>query len=281
MDFAFRRRSHPIAAAAKRAGFAVAARLFSARRGTVPAEPRKILVLQLQQIGDSVIFTPTLRALARRFPAARIDMLVNRVTNELYSKCPYVARRYLAPGWHSGPGGSRVASLLPLLRELRRERYDLAVADIAQASFKYALVAWLTGARERAGFDLLDRGFLHTIRVPVRQELNVVEINLDLARTAGAQALDPREELYFDSDDASHAARLAEATGSDGQAPLVVMHVGANWQSRTWYEDRWAAVADALVDRFHVSRARVRVRKPEVRLAAEAEYTAATVERGR
>jgi 7,8-dihydroneopterin aldolase/epimerase/oxygenase len=41
-----------------------------------------------------------------------------------------------------------------------------------------------------------------------------------------------------------------------------------------------AAVADALVERFHVSRARVRVRKPEVRLDARAEYTAATVERG-
>ena len=42
-----------------------------------------------------------------------------------------------------------------------------------------------------------------------------------------------------------------------------------------------AAIADALVDRFHVSRARVRVRKPEVKLEASVEYTAATVERGR
>jgi dihydroneopterin aldolase len=42
-----------------------------------------------------------------------------------------------------------------------------------------------------------------------------------------------------------------------------------------------AAIADALVDRFHVSRARVRVRKPEVKLDAPVEYTAATVERGR
>ncbi len=42
-----------------------------------------------------------------------------------------------------------------------------------------------------------------------------------------------------------------------------------------------AAIALALVDRFHVSRARVRVRKPEVKLDAPVEYTAATVERGR
>ena len=42
-----------------------------------------------------------------------------------------------------------------------------------------------------------------------------------------------------------------------------------------------AAVADALVQRFPLERARVRVRKPEVRLEAPAEWAAATAERSR
>lgn len=42
-----------------------------------------------------------------------------------------------------------------------------------------------------------------------------------------------------------------------------------------------AAVADAIVERFDVSRVRVRVRKPEVVLEAPVEHTAATVERAR
>ena len=40
-----------------------------------------------------------------------------------------------------------------------------------------------------------------------------------------------------------------------------------------------AAVADALVQRFPLERARVRVRKPEVRLEAPVEWAAATAER--
>ena len=40
-----------------------------------------------------------------------------------------------------------------------------------------------------------------------------------------------------------------------------------------------AAVADELIERFDVSRVRVRVRKPEVRLGVPVEYTAATIER--
>jgi dihydroneopterin aldolase len=42
-----------------------------------------------------------------------------------------------------------------------------------------------------------------------------------------------------------------------------------------------AAVADAIIERFDVSRVRVRVRKPEVVLEAPAEHTAAAVERTR
>jgi dihydroneopterin aldolase len=42
-----------------------------------------------------------------------------------------------------------------------------------------------------------------------------------------------------------------------------------------------AAVADALLERFALERARVRVRKPAVRLEAPVEWTAATVERPR
>ncbi len=42
-----------------------------------------------------------------------------------------------------------------------------------------------------------------------------------------------------------------------------------------------AAVAEALLDRFPVSRVRVRVRKPSVELDAPVDWTAATIERGR
>jgi dihydroneopterin aldolase len=42
-----------------------------------------------------------------------------------------------------------------------------------------------------------------------------------------------------------------------------------------------AAVADALMHRFPLERARVRVRKPEVRLDVPVEWAAATVERSR
>ena len=52
-------------------------------------------------------------------------------------------------------------------------------------------------------------------------------------------------------------------------------------EERQLLETLAAAVADALLARFPAERARVRVRKPEVRLDAPVAWTAATVERSR
>jgi 7,8-dihydroneopterin aldolase/epimerase/oxygenase len=60
----------------------------------------------------------------------------------------------------------------------------------------------------------------------------------------------------------------------------LVREVSAS-EERQLLEALAAAVADALMERFPLERARVRVRKPEVRLEAPVEWTAASVERSR
>jgi dihydroneopterin aldolase len=59
----------------------------------------------------------------------------------------------------------------------------------------------------------------------------------------------------------------------------VVREVSAT--ERQLLETLAAAVAEALLERFPLERARVRVCKPEVRLDAPVEWTAATAERSR
>ncbi len=70
-----------------------------------------------------------------------------------------------------------------------------------------------------------------------------------------------------DAVDYRDAVAIVQAVSSEGPFDLLEALAGA--------------VADALVRQLAVSRARVRVRKPDVRLEAPVEYTAATVERAR
>lgn len=63
----------------------------------------------------------------------------------------------------------------------------------------------------------------------------------------------------------------------------VVELVAAVSESRQFQllESIAAAIGDALLERFPLERARVRVRKPQVQLGVPVEYAAATVERSR
>jgi dihydroneopterin aldolase len=75
-------------------------------------------------------------------------------------------------------------------------------------------------------------------------------------------------------------ADRVEETVDYREVVAVVREVSAS-EERQLLETLAAAVADALIERFPLERVRVRVRKPEVRLEAPAEWTAATVERSR
>jgi dihydroneopterin aldolase len=71
-----------------------------------------------------------------------------------------------------------------------------------------------------------------------------------------------------------------EATVDYREVVAVVREVSGGRQYQL-LETLAGAVADALLDRFPVERARARVRKPQVELGLPVEYAAATAERSR
>ena len=115
-----------------------------------------------------------------------------------------------------------------------------------------------------------------------------VRVELYGLEVAGAHGVEEEErrraqpflyDLRLEVPDAATSDRL-EATVDYRDVVRCVQEVSAGRQFRL-LEAMAAAVADALVDRFELEAARVRVRKPAVRLEAPVEWTAATVEKRR
>src|SRR5438477_7397624 len=104
------------------------------RRTLNHSQVDRILILQLQQLGDSVVFTPTLRALRQRFPTSRITILANAVSFQVYRKSSHVDDIELMPAPTSHPW-----SWLEMFWRLHRQRFDLAIADVTQVSLKYGI----------------------------------------------------------------------------------------------------------------------------------------------
>jgi dihydroneopterin aldolase len=86
-------------------------------------------------------------------------------------------------------------------------------------------------------------------------------------------------DVWVEVDESALSDRIEDAVDYRGVAKVVQ----ETSDSRTYalLEALAAAVADELIDRFPITRARVRVRKPDVELDVPVEWSGATVERSR
>ena len=209
------------------------------------AEPSRILLVRLREIGDVVFTTPAIRAIRARLPRAHVAYVVEPAAAPVVARNPCLDEVIVAPRAH-------LAADLALGRRLRAGRYDLAI-DF-HGGPRASLLTWLSGAPVRVGYDVPGRAWMYTRRVARPRELrprHAVENQWDLIEAAGlgAGGEAPRYSTEMPVDPAAAAAierrLLAEDIGPS--ARIVVVHVSAGNPFRRWPPQAFAALAAELV----------------------------------
>lgn len=238
--------------------------------GKSDADPRFVLVVAPTWVGDFVMATPALRAIRTRFPQAQISLLAEPNLRELIHGGTWMDHVVEWPAKEVRSPLHRVYR--EFAGDLRRRRFDLAV--LLPNSFRAALVAWWVRAEKRIGYDRDRRGWLLTERVAVKNRrgasavnfghreaprlpvqpsrfipMPMVEYYADLAERIGCDRPDHKLELFTTPDcEASVETRL-QSLSLVGRRPLVVISPGAKFgASKCWPTDRFAAVADRLIE---------------------------------
>ncbi len=213
----------------------------------------RILLVKLSSIGDVVQALPVAGALRHRFPRSHIAWAVGPAAADIVTGNPHLDEVLVIGG--TGASGGHVRVLPPLTAParlrgaLRQTTYDVAL-DL-QGLFKSALIAYLSGARERIGYKTLrEATFLFCNRriVPDRRDVHAVDSYLDFAEALGAQ----RGPVRFDIAISERDRRVVDEL-LDGESSLAALIPGARWESKLWPTDRFAPVADALADEFDVT----------------------------
>ncbi|RUL87204.1 glycosyltransferase family 9 protein [Tautonia sociabilis] len=182
-------------------------------------EPRRILVVQLDHLGDSVLSSPLFPRLKRRFPGATIDVLASPSNRAVFEAEPMVDRVILADrNWFERrPGRWALGSAVwSLGLAVRSEGYDVGI-DV-RGDVLSVLVLALAGIPRRVGWAMGGGGFLLTDlarwepgRHEVRSRLALLEaMGLpDEGRgEAAADAEGPRVSVHVSDRDRARVARL-------------------------------------------------------------------------
>jgi ADP-heptose:LPS heptosyltransferase len=225
-------------------------------RGKPFEEPRSILLVQLDHLGDAVITAAVLPALRRRFPKARLEVLAAPWNREVFEACEEVDRVHVsrvnrfARGWR--PHWLLVQAWWGL--RLRRRRFDLGI-DL-RGELPLAAILWLAGVKRRVGWDCGGGGFLLTDSakfVAGRPEMLSRLALLDrIGIAAPAEVLDKR--AWFTPPEAARstvAMKLDRHTANNAtfavagremrtsDCGMFVVHLGAGTPAKRWPAAHW------------------------------------------
>jgi predicted lipopolysaccharide heptosyltransferase III len=235
----------------------------------------RILLIKLSAVGDVVQTMPVLNKLRARYPAARIDWLTVPAIAELLRPNPKISNViiFARDDWRQPWRLKPYASAARLAEQLRAARYDL-VLDL-QGQFRSGVIARVTGAPVRIGFGrpraqaweasarkLPDEARKHAWQ-GAREGAWLAYTHFIPLPTLDMHAVDrylgvvPMLELDDGPADFTFPLPLA----ADGRVDallrrhgiaggeLVVMAPSANWETKRWNGEKFAAVARHFLDR--------------------------------
>lgn len=208
------------------------------------AEVRSVLLIKLRSIGDTVLTTPSLFALKRFLPHARIDILLEDWVAPVLEGFPYVDN-IITLKRNSTTARARIA------RQLRSTHYD--VVYNLHGGTTATLLTRASGATRRVGLKSYQYSRLYTHLAPSplllwkRDKTHSVEQQLALLGWTGVPVSDrpPTQLAVVDHAAASITARLQEA-GWDEKMPLALIHPATAFTTKQWAAEKFARVADYL-----------------------------------
>ena len=210
---------------------------------------KRILIINVNWVGDVLFSTPFIRAIRERYPDSYIACLLHPRCAEVLEDNPRLNEIiiYDEEGYHRSLRGK-----IRLIRLLRKKRFDTAF--ILHRSFTKAMIAFLAGARERIGYPTKNRMIFLTkpVEGPI-EDIHKVEHFLNLAKAVGASAKDLAYEFFVRDSDRLYIREFLEKSGSSGKGPIVVICPGGNWGPKRWPKEKFARLSDALAEEFRAT----------------------------
>lgn len=205
--------------------------------------PKKILIIKPSSLGDIVHSLPFLNAIRERFPKAEIHWVIAKGFEDLLTGHPMVKKIWVINKdmWKKLTQiTSSFNEIRNLLRELRKEKYDIVI-DL-QGLLRSGVITGATGSPVRIGFEEAREGsrFFYTCKVEGGKGIHAVDRYLKIAEFLGCNITEVcfPLPLYANSSLVVHNSLPSE--------DYAVMVPGARWKTKKWPPEKFGELASLL-----------------------------------
>ncbi len=207
----------------------------------------KILIFTKNWLGDVLFQLPAIEAIHNQYPQAEIVCAAPRRCHEILDSHPAVSRVLTFDEKKEHRFFSR---RLLFGVSLRKEKWDKIY--LFHRSRTRALIAFLSGAKERIGYAHGRKGFLtHPILEPAAP-MHHADYALNLIRQAGISCPEKACYRFYLSDPAVQSARSLLEKNRLQKKKFICFHLGANWEPKRWPVKSFARLADRLHEKWQI-----------------------------
>lgn len=204
---------------------------------------KRILLIQLWGIGETVLCLPTIKTLRQKYKNSAIDVLTTKRVNEAFYN-------------NKNAGNIKILSLNPasillfILKNFRK--YDLAI-DMEEYLNISAIIAFHVG-NERIGYSHGIRSRLYTKKILYNDGQHVSQTFMDLLKPLGInKKVKNLEKLNYSANDRKNVDDLLKNNNIAKKDFVVGLGIGAaeSVKERMWPKERFAKTADYLIEKYN------------------------------
>ncbi len=204
---------------------------------------KRILVVNVNWLGDVIFSSPVFKALKTAYPHATVVCLAVPRVKEILESIPEIDQiiSYDEDGKHKGLIGK-----LKLINEIRSKQFDIAF--LLHRSMTRAFLVFSAGIPLRVGYDAKNRGFLLTHKVePLAGNVHRSDIYLQVIESFGIKIPDRICDLKVKPQELKDIDVFLKRKGISAQDFLVLVNPGGNWDLKRWSPESFGLLVRCLM----------------------------------
>jgi heptosyltransferase-3 len=216
---------------------------------------KKLLLIKLAYIGDTVSLLPVVENLMEKAPYHTVDVMVNGGSEELLVHHPGIRKVW---GYDRRRAKRSVLSSLAyharIISRLRVERYDMVI-DYTYGD-RSSFLSFMTGARQRITYqstNTLSR-LLMSHFIPLEPlKYHIVDCQLESLKPLGIHDFDRKMTMHLPQALLSEMDQRLHDSGIEPGRTRVVIHPGARKRLREWRPERFGEIGRRLKELYRAA----------------------------
>ncbi|MCX5693441.1 MAG: lipopolysaccharide heptosyltransferase II [Candidatus Omnitrophica bacterium] len=208
----------------------------------------RILIVNVNWLGDTLFATPFIRAVRERYSKAYIAILTHPRCYKILEGNPNIDEIII---YDEKKQHKNLLRRFSIISHLRSKKFDAAF--ILRKSLSRTLLLLFSKIPIRVGYKSKRAGFLLTRKVDTPdKELHKVEYFLNLANAVGIKTKNKNYEILISDNDMKDGKKILESAGIKDKG-FIALNAGGNWDLKRWPAENFAKLGDNIFEKLGAS----------------------------